>query len=406
MKKYLVGGAVRDMFLGKEPHDKDYVIIGSSIEEMILLGYKQVGKDFPVFLDKYGNEHTLARTERKSGVKHTDFEFDFNPNITLEQDLFRRDFTINSIAYDEDTHKFTDPYGGIYDILTKTLRVTNPKAFKDDPLRLLRLFRFKVQLDFSIEQSTLQLAKEMINEGCLKNLTSERIFNEIEKAANTTRFADFIHILHEMGALEYILPEIETLYSVPENPEYHKEKNAGEHTENVLRVLKSDNAKVNLAALFHDVGKSVTPKEDYPHHKGHDILGADLMKDISKRLNIPNEYKNLCLYICKYHDKFRYIKEMRLTTLYDFAKELSNNFKDLYNLNYLSQIVIADGSVKNYNFDMIAHKKSREIIFNIFHILQNTHVKDFPELKDLSGEQLGKRYRGLCIEKIRKEIKR
>ena len=226
MKKYLVGGAVRDMILGKEPHDKDYVIVGSTPEEMISLGYKQVGKDFPVFLGEDGNEYALARTERKSGLKHTDFEFDFNPEITLEQDLFRRDFTANSIAYDEETKEFIDPYKGMEDIKNKILRVTNPKAFKDDPLRVLRMARFHAQLDFSIEESTLQLAKEMIAEGCLKNLTPERIFSEIEKAASTFRFANFIHILHEIGGLKDILPEIEKLYEVPENPKYHIEKNS------------------------------------------------------------------------------------------------------------------------------------------------------------------------------------
>lgn len=408
MKKYLVGGAVRDMILGKEPHDKDYVVVGSTPEEMISLGYKQVGKDFPVFLDEAGNECALARTERKSGLKHTDFEFDFNPEITLEQDLFRRDFTVNSIAYDEETKEFIDPYNGMEDIKNKILRVTNSKAFKDDPLRVLRLFRFKAQLDFSIEESTLQLAKEMIAEDCLKNLTPERIFNEIEKAANTIRFADFIHILHETGALGYILPEIEKLYSVPENPKYHIEKNSGEHTERVIQKLNTDNIKLNLAALFHDVGKSITPKEDYPHHKGHDILGINLVKNISKRLKIPNEYRDFCIYTCKNHDRFRYTNNMKLSKLYDFVKELSYKFKDLEDFDKLFKIIKADNRAKEIDsfIKNCAAVRDELLVEYIFFLMKDVHVEDFPELKYFSGEQLGKRYRELCIEKIRKAMEK
>ena len=407
MKKYLVGGAVRDMILGKEPHDKDYVIVGSTPEEMVSLGYKQVGKDFPVFLDENGNEYALARTERKSGLKHIDFEFDFNPKITLEQDLFRRDFTVNSIAYDEDTHQFIDPYSGIYDITKKILRITNPKAFKDDPLRVLRMARFHAQLGFSIEESTLQLAKEMIAEGCLKNLTPERIFGEIEKAAGTFRFADFIHILHEIGGLKDILPEIEKLYSVPENPKYHIEKNSGEHIERVIDALNKDDVKLNLAALFHDVGKSVTPKEDYPHHKGHDILGIDLIKNISKRLKIPNGYRDFCIYVCKNHNKFKYINSMKLSKLYDFAKELTHKFKNRNDFIELYKVVHADNSAKLINcFENFSKElDNQNKIDNIFDIMKDIHTEDFPELKNLSGEQLGKRYRELCIEKLRKEMK-
>lgn len=408
MKKYLVGGAVRDMILGKEPHDRDFVIVSSTPDEMVSLGYKQVGKDFPVFLDEKGNEYALARTERKSGLKHTDFEFDFNPEITLEQDLYRRDFTVNSIAYDEETKTFIDPYNGMEDIKNKVLRVTNQKTFKDDPLRVLRMVRFYAQLNFSIEESTLQLAKEMIAEGCLKSLTSERIFNEIEKAANTVKFADFIHILHEIGALEYILPEIEKLYSIPENPKYHIEKNSGEHTERVIKKLNTDNIKLNLAALFHDVGKTVTPKEDYPHHKGHDVLGINLVKNISKRLKIPNEYRDFCIYVCKNHDKFKYINDMKLPKLYDFVRELTNKFKDLEDFGNLSEIVEADNSAKEINSFIKNYAAIRDelLVEYIFLVMQNIHVKDFPELKNLSGEQLGKRYRDLCIEKLRKEMEK
>lgn len=407
MKKYLVGGAVRDMILGKEPHDKDYVVVvGSTPEEMISLGYKQVGKDFPVFLDEAGDEYALARTERKSGLKHTDFEFDFNPEITLEQDLFRRDFTVNSIAYDEETKEFIDPYDGVEDIKNKILRVTNPKAFKDDPLRVLRMARFYAQLNFVIDESTLQSAKEMIAEGCLKNLTSERIFGEIEKAAGTFRFADFIRILHEIGGLKDILPEIEKLYEVSENPKYHIEKNSGEHTERVINAINSNDIKLNLAALFHDVGKSITPKEDYPHHKGHDALGIDLVKNISKRLKIPNEYRDFCIYVCKYHDKFRYVNDMKISKLYDFVKELTHKFKDRNDFIGLYKIVHADNSAKLINcFENFSKElDNQNKIDNIFDIMKDIHTEDFPELKNLSGEQLGKRYRELCIEKLRKDM--
>ena len=375
---------------------------------MVSLGYKQVGKDFPVFLDKNDNEYALARTERKSGLKHADFEFDFNPEITLEQDVFRRDFTVNSSAYDEETKEFVDPYNGMEDIKNKILRVTNPKAFKDDPLRVLRMARFHAQLDFSIEESTLQLAKEMVIEGCLKNLTPERIFGEIEKAASTVKFANFIHILREIGGLKDILPEIEKLYEVPENPKYYIEKNTGEHTERVIQSLNADDIKLNLAALFHDVGKSVTPKEDYPHHKDHDILGIDLIKNISKRLKIPNGYRDFCVYACKHHGKFRYVNDMKLSKLYDFVKELTDKFKDVEKFNLLCIIIQADNNAKVIDsfIKKIEVLKNAEKVALVYSLVKDVHVEDFPELKNLSGEQLGKRYRELCIEKLRKEIEK
>lgn len=209
MQKYIVGGAVRDKILGLKPNDFDYVVIGATPEEMLQAGYKRVGKDFPVFLDEHGFEHALARKELKIGPKHTDFTFDFGPHVTLAEDVQRRDFTCNALAYDEAKDKIIDLVGGLQDIKGKIIRHVNSEHFGEDPLRVLRMCRFAAQLDFIIAPETMSLAQNMVAQGMLTHLTKERIWKEFEKALNTQHFDIFIKAMQQCGALKEVLPDID-----------------------------------------------------------------------------------------------------------------------------------------------------------------------------------------------------
>ena len=230
METYLVGGAVRDYLLGKQCNDRDYVVVGATVQDMLDLGFYQVGKEFPVFLDKNGTEHALARTERKTGDKHTDFEFEFNPNITLEEDLVRRDFTVNAMAFDEDG-KLIDYFNGQEDLKNRLLRAVRPETFIQDPLRVLRGCRLASQLDFEIVPETMDLFKQMVKDGMLNHLTAERIWKETEKALTEGyNSPKYFELLNECGALERLFPEIYALVNTPENPKYHPSKNTFRHT--------------------------------------------------------------------------------------------------------------------------------------------------------------------------------
>ena len=240
---YLVGGAVRDILLEREPHDKDYVVVGSTVEEMLARGFKQVGKEFPVFLDENGDEYALARTERKIGDNHTDFEFIFDPSVTLKEDLLRRDFTCNAIALyqmeipneigDAAQHydNFYDPFDGYIDIRNKVLRAVRPETFVEDPLRVFRAARFTAQLDFEVEPLTKRLCWKMAQEGMLKHLSPERVWKELEKALQPEYASHkFFELLLEIHALDDWFPEIQKLFETPEIKEYHPLENSGKHT--------------------------------------------------------------------------------------------------------------------------------------------------------------------------------
>lgn len=232
MKIYLVGGAVRDKLLGKEPHDKDYVVVGSTVEEMLSLGFTQVGKDFPVFLHpETGEEYALGRTERKTGDKHTDFSFEFSFNVTLEDDLARRDFTINAMAMDMESGEVIDYFNGKQDLENKILRAVRPETFIEDPLRLLRGCRFAAQLNFNIASETMELFKKMVADGMLEHLTSERVWKETEKALSSGYDSEkYFETLNQCGALKVLFPEIDKLFDTPEKLEYHPLGNTGLHT--------------------------------------------------------------------------------------------------------------------------------------------------------------------------------
>lgn len=298
MKVYLVGGAVRDKLLGREPNDFDYVVVGSSPEEMLSLGYTQVGKDFPVFLHpETKEEYALARLERKVGVGYTGFETDWK-GVTLEQDLERRDLTINAIAQDIETGEIIDPFGGQQDIKDRKLRHVSP-AFAEDPLRVVRVARFAAQLGFFIHSDTYSLMLKLYNE--LKTLPKDRIWREMEKALASPKPSTFFYTMTRHLRM---FRTYESLYGTPQNPVHHPEGSVGIHTNLVMDFAAShfNDKEITFAALCHDFGKPYCHKRDGTAH-GHEDAGIPIVESFCEEFKIPNKYKELAIVVTKNHGR-------------------------------------------------------------------------------------------------------
>ncbi len=319
MDVYLVGGAVRDKLLGIPVHDKDWVVVGSSPGKMLNEGYQAVGKDFPVFLHpKSHEEYALARTERKSGHGYTGFECHFSPNVTIEEDLIRRDLTINAIAQHQDG-RIVDPYGGQEDLNNKILRHVSG-AFTEDPLRVLRVARFAAKLaplGFTVAKETIDLMRQIAHSGELQFLTPERIWQEWHKSLSTDHPDVFLEVLKRCDALSAVLPEIDALFGVPQPEKWHPEIDTGIHTLMVTKqaALLSNNPVIRFAAQVHDLGKGVTPKEEWPSHKLHCQTGVNIIKELCKRVKVPNEYRDLALVVCEHHTNIHRAEELRAKTI-------------------------------------------------------------------------------------------
>lgn len=326
MQVYLVGGAVRDHLLRHPYHEKDYVVVGATPEQLIAQGYQAVGKDFPVFLHpKTKEEYALARTERKSGQGYHGFEFFTNPNVTLTEDLIRRDLTINAMAMDDDG-KIYDPYGGKKDLDEKILRhVSN--AFTEDPLRVLRVARFAAryaQYGFSIANETLQLMQQLAESGELQLLTPERVWKETSRALMENHADIYFDVLRQCGALKVLFPEIDALFGVPQRPEYHPEIDCGVHTLMSLQQACKANytLDVRFAVLVHDLGKALTPKEELPRHIMHEERGITPVTLICERLKVPTQTKQLALAVCKEHLKCHQAFTLKAGTLWRLLQRL------------------------------------------------------------------------------------
>lgn len=319
MKIYLVGGAVRDKLLGLPIKDKDYVVVGSQIDQMLEMGYTQVGKDFPVFLHpKTKQEYALARTERKSGMGYNGFICDASSLVTLEDDLLRRDLTINAIAEDENG-KLTDPFNGVSDIKQRVLRHVSD-AFTEDPLRVLRVARFAARfahLGFTIAPETLTLMQKITHSGELEHLTPERVWQELDKALGTDNPQVFISTLKDCNALSVILPEIDALFGIPQPEKWHPEIDTGVHTILVLKqaALMSNDKVIRFSALMHDVGKALSPKDQLPKHHGHGQKGLPVIKKLCERIRVPNEFRELALLVSDQHQNIHNAFELRAETI-------------------------------------------------------------------------------------------
>jgi tRNA nucleotidyltransferase (CCA-adding enzyme) len=306
MQTYLVGGAVRDSLLNRKVVDHDHVVVGAMPEDMLALGYKPVGKDFPVFLHPTtGEEYALARTERKTGRGYHGFVFQADATVTLEQDLARRDLTINAIARDEHG-VLTDPYHGVRDIEARVLRHVSP-AFVEDPVRILRVARFAARfapLGFTIAAETMALMQQMVRDGEVDHLVAERVWTEARKALAEAQPSAFVRVLRECGALAVLFPELDALYGVPQRAEFHPEVDTGVHLEMVLdaaaRIAPGDDV-VGFCALTHDLGKALTPSEELPRHVGHEHRGLAPLRALCARLKVPTEHATLAELVCREH---------------------------------------------------------------------------------------------------------
>ena len=330
MQVYLVGGAVRDPLLGTEPGDRDYVVVGATPQQMLDAGYKPVGRDFPVFLHPAtGEEYALARTERKSGRGYCGFVVDADPSVTLEQDLERRDFTINAIARevrgDGSFGDIVDPLGGVRDLEARVLRHVGP-AFVEDPLRVLRAARFMARLaplGFSVAPETMDLMREMAGSGELAELTPERVWQELRRSVASPRPSAFLRTLHDAGALGAVLPEVEALYGVPQRAEYHPEVDTGVHVEMVCDMaakLAPGDDVIGFAALTHDLGKGRTPADVLPKHIGHESAGLAPLRELCDRLKVPTAHRQLATAVCREHLNVHRFDDLRASTVHDLLQ--------------------------------------------------------------------------------------
>lgn len=323
MKIYLVGGAVRDQLLGRPIHERDWVVVGGDEDQMRQLGYKPVGRDFPVFLHPdTSEEYALARTERKSGHGYGGFTVHAAPDVTLEQDLLRRDLTINAMA-ESDSGELIDPFNGRADLDARLLRHVSP-AFAEDPLRILRVARFAARyhhLGFTVADDTMKLMQQMVDAGEVEHLVAERVWKEISRALTEQDPDIFIRVLRECGALKILLPEVDALFGVPQPPEHHPEIDTGEHVLMALRTAPAE-LPVRLAVLLHDLGKGITPDEILPSHRGHEVAGLPLVRDVCRRWRIPKQITALATGVCEYHLHSHRAFELRPQTLMKMLRAL------------------------------------------------------------------------------------
>jgi tRNA nucleotidyltransferase (CCA-adding enzyme) len=330
MDIFLVGGAVRDRLLGRPFTERDYVVVGAQPDELTALGYRPVGKDFPVFLHpKTGEQYALARTERKTGPGYYGFATRFSPDVTLEEDLTRRDLTINAMAERADG-TVVDPYGGQRDLEARVLRHVSP-AFVEDPLRVLRVARFAARfapLGFSVADETRDLMRRIVASGEIRALVPERVWVETERALGEDTPAVYFEVLRTCGALAEVFPEIDALFGVPQPPKWHPEIDTGIHTLQVLDVATelSSDTTVRFAALVHDVGKALTPRDQWPGHIGHEEAGARLIEKMGERLRVPNEYRELAVLVARHHARVHRIGEQRPGTILELL-EMTDAFR-------------------------------------------------------------------------------
>lgn len=374
MKIYQVGGAVRDRLMHRTPQDIDYVVTSSSPDEMIQAGFKPVGKNFPVFIhpqNKY--EYALARKEIKIGNKHTDFQFIFDKSVTLDEDLLRRDFTCNALAFDEDTSQIIDIFNGINDIKNKILRHINSQHFVEDPLRILRMCRFAAQLNFSVAPETMRLAQNMVSDGLLQYLPAERIWQEIFKALQTDNFELFIETSLQCGALYQILPEIAELFTVSTKHDNLLNNNLGKRTLLALNQVRTSKPLIKFAVLLHNIKT---------FNKDCNLNKSNTINQICKRLRIPNNYKKFANLCYKYHNYISQINELDSETLVNFVDEITkyeiNDFIDVCRASYLG-----------YSQRSSEHEFQQKVSYfmNIVKKLNNIKATSLPDFNNIPKDQ-------------------
>ena len=374
METYLVGGAVRDKLLGIQTRDRDWVVIGASPSSMTELGYRQVGKDFPVFLHpETKEEYALARTERKTGIGHTAFDFNISSKVTLEEDLKRRDLTINAMAEDQNGN-LIDPYGGLSDIKNKLLRHVS-EAFVEDPLRVLRVARFYAKLaslGFNIAPDTLKLMSNISHSGELKTLSAERIWQEFEAALAAPSPEKFISTLRECGAMKAILPELDILFRFSQSEGHHSEANTGVQTLLSLQLASrlSSETSVRYASLMHDIGGGPANQPNRSCHEDLRPKGLELLSEITKRLCVPKEYSELASLVCEHHKKVHELDRLGANELLSLIESLDAIRRPERFKKFLTVCeAIAKASIENIEY---AHAES---LSGVLKIISEVDVK-------------------------------
>jgi len=396
---YLVGGAVRDQLLGRAVKDRDYVVVGSTPEQMLAAGYKPVGADFPVFLHPQTHEeYALARTERKSGSGYHGFVFNTDESVTLEEDLQRRDLTINAMAQAEDG-SIVDPYGGQQDLQDKVLRHVS-EAFAEDPVRVLRVARFMARyahLGFQVHEDTLVLMRQLVEAGEVDTLVAERVWQEIKAAINERTPSAFIQTLRDCGALNILLPEIDCLFGIPQTKRWHPEVDTGVHVMMAMDKAADRDNIVAFAVLVHDLGKGITPQEILPSHYGHEEAGVPLVEAVCKRLRVPRNYQRLAVHVCRWHLHAHTVMEIQAKTIEKMFAAL-NAYRQPQQLEYFIQACQADATGRLG--DEFKQYPQADYIRAAFAAADGIDIK--PLLADgYSGPQLGERIRRLRITAIK-----
>ena len=400
-KTYLVGGAVRDSLLGLEVHERDWVVVGATPEAMLAAGYKPVGKDFPVFLHpESAEEYALARTERKSGTGYKGFTVYAEPSVSLEEDLLRRDLTINAIAQDE-AGNIIDPYGGVTDLEQRVLRHVS-EAFCEDPLRVLRVARFSAKLaafGFRLAPETAALLRQMVRSGELADLVPERVWLEFEKTLAYAQPQHFFTTLRQVGALAELFPELDNMFGVPNPPQYHPEIDSGVHTMMVLQqaVLLSDDASVRFAALVHDLGKALTPACKWPSHHGHEEAGVASVQAFCERYPVPKQWRELALLVTQYHGKIHKAMELRAATMVDLLQSL-DAFRRPQRFRQCILAALADSRGRP-GFEDEAYPQ-QEILEQAYQAAVDIDIAAIVEM-GYSGEQIAEQVRQQRIAKVK-----
>ncbi|MCR9192930.1 MAG: multifunctional CCA addition/repair protein [Gammaproteobacteria bacterium] len=402
MKIYLVGGAVRDQLLGLPIKERDWVVVGSDVTTLLSEGYQQVGRDFPVFLHPdTREEYALARTEKKRGVGYHGFECDTSTHVTLEEDLARRDLTVNAIAQD-DAGQLIDPYHGQRDIERKVLRHVSD-AFVEDPVRVLRVARFMARfqrLGFTVAPETRILMQDMVRSGELTHLVAERVWQEWQQSLSEDNPESFITTLRECGALRVVLPEVDALFGAPNSRQYHPEVDSGIHTLMVLQVavsLSSDPV-VRFAAVLHDLGKACTPMQTWPGQHDHDALGIPVVQDLCQRLAIPKRYQKLAMIAAQWHLYIHRVSELSAEKIVDVL-ERCQAFRNADLFEQLLVVCEADsrgrGGAPRLNYSQA--QKWRALLLACGKITAQTAIKE-----GLKGAEIKKALfdaRVACIDK-------
>ena len=402
MDIYLVGGAVRDKLLGIEPQDRDWVVVGATAQQMIDIGYRPVGKDFPVFLHpETGEEYALARTERKISPGYHGFQFHADPKVTLEEDLRRRDLTINAMA-ESINGTLIDPFGGRDDLDLGRLCHVSP-AFSEDPVRLLRTARYAARYSrwgFRVAHSTHRLMQQMVENNEVDALVPERVWQEIVRALGEARPSRFFEVLRNCGALARILPELERLFGVPQPTHYHPEEDTGLHTMMVLEQAArlSSDPKIRFSALVHDLGKGITPQERWPSHHAHEKRGTEQVEQLCERLRVPRAYRELAIIVTRYHGIYHRAEELRPATLLELLEKV-DAFRRPARLDQFLLACEAD-SRGRLGFEE-QHFKQPHIIRRAYHAAAAVGAQEIAA-EGYVGVEVGKRLRLRRIEAIRR----